>query len=266
MARLTRSDMEAALAFAAEVGKAASMRDRADLWMLERIADMLGSERAAYDQVDASSCRLLHDAVFSRSAPRATPHEWDLLGLGNPFTLFADRTGDPYFLAHRLTDIDQPPSGRSHADAIERVLPHGVQTRLPGEAASHWTLELERSGSDYSDRELLLLDTIRPALLGYESHRVLAAAIARLQELHQTTVPEGTLSARENEVLDLVAGGASNAHIAERLWISPATVKKHLENIYAKLEVGSRTAALAHTGRSLSSESHDGPRLDLWHD
>ncbi len=181
----------------------------------------------------------------------------------NPFTLFANRIGDPYFHAARLTDVDPHPFGRAHPDAIERDLPHGIQTRLPGEDGSHWTLELERSCSNYSDRELLLIDALRPALLSYEAHRVLADVIARLEELPRTRMLAGALSARENEVLDLVAGGASNAQIAERLWISPATVKKHLENIYAKLAVGSRTAALAHTGRSLSSEFHHGPHNSL---
>jgi DNA-binding NarL/FixJ family response regulator len=52
------------------------------------------------------------------------------------------------------------------------------------------------------------------------------------------------LTAREREVLDLVAGGATNAVIAETLVISESTVKKHLDNIYAKLGVGSRTAAV----------------------
>lgn len=259
MARLTRSDMEAALAFAAEAGTAASKPDRADAWMLESLAGMLASERAAYDLVDAASCRLLYDAVFPTPKTNTTAHEWDLLGVCNPFTLFANRIGDPYFRAHRLTDVDPRRFGHARADALERVIPHGVQTRLPGDAGSHWTLELERSGSNYSDRELLLLDAIRPALLAYEQHRVLAGVVARLQEIHPTAVREETLSTRENEVLDLVAAGASNATIAERLWISPATVKKHLENIYSKLEVGSRTAALAHTGRSLSSEAHDRP-------
>jgi DNA-binding CsgD family transcriptional regulator len=56
-----------------------------------------------------------------------------------------------------------------------------------------------------------------------------------------------TLTDREREIVDLLAAGRSNADIAERLTIAPTTVRKHLENIYAKLGVGSRTAAVAAT-------------------
>jgi DNA-binding CsgD family transcriptional regulator len=53
------------------------------------------------------------------------------------------------------------------------------------------------------------------------------------------------LTERESEILDLVAAGNTNAEIAEALWIAPGTVRKHLENVYEKLEVHSRTAAVA---------------------
>ncbi len=53
------------------------------------------------------------------------------------------------------------------------------------------------------------------------------------------------LTPREREILDLVAEGRTNAEIAERLWVSPVTVRKHLENVYAKLGVHTRTAAAA---------------------
>ncbi len=53
------------------------------------------------------------------------------------------------------------------------------------------------------------------------------------------------LSARELEVLRLVQDGRSNVEIAERLVVSLATVKKHLEHTHAKLGVHSRTSALA---------------------
>jgi DNA-binding CsgD family transcriptional regulator len=53
------------------------------------------------------------------------------------------------------------------------------------------------------------------------------------------------LTAREAEVLSWVARGKTNPQIAELLWLSPATVRKHLENVYGKLGVSTRTAAVA---------------------
>ena len=55
----------------------------------------------------------------------------------------------------------------------------------------------------------------------------------------------GTLTAREVEVLQLLAFGHTNKDIAERLFISPDTVKTHLEHIFEKLGTSDRTAAVA---------------------
>ena len=46
-------------------------------------------------------------------------------------------------------------------------------------------------------------------------------------------------------MLSWVARGKTNPQIAEVLWVSPATVRKHLENVYGKLGVSTRTAAVA---------------------
>jgi DNA-binding CsgD family transcriptional regulator len=52
------------------------------------------------------------------------------------------------------------------------------------------------------------------------------------------------LTARERQVLAWVARGKTNPEVAEILWVSPTTVRKHLENVYAKLGVHTRTAAV----------------------
>jgi DNA-binding CsgD family transcriptional regulator len=53
------------------------------------------------------------------------------------------------------------------------------------------------------------------------------------------------LTKREEEVLSWVATGKTNAEVAQILWLAPGTVRKHLENVYAKLGVGTRTGAVA---------------------
>lgn len=63
--------------------------------------------------------------------------------------------------------------------------------------------------------------------------------------LAPTVLPAG-LTAREVEVLRLVAAGRSNAQIASDLVLSEKTVARHLSNIFGKLDVGSRTAATAY--------------------
>lgn len=55
----------------------------------------------------------------------------------------------------------------------------------------------------------------------------------------------GCLTERERQVLERVAAGERNAEIAASLGISPLTVRKHLENVFAKLGVENRTAAAA---------------------
>lgn len=73
---------------------------------------------------------------------------------------------------------------------------------------------------------------------------VLASGIAR-RLVRRTLQPATALSARELEVLALVADGLSNEAIGRRLFLSRATVKSHLVHVFAKLGVESRTAAVA---------------------
>ncbi|MBC6446939.1 helix-turn-helix transcriptional regulator [Actinokineospora xionganensis] len=74
----------------------------------------------------------------------------------------------------------------------------------------------------------------------------LGAVPAEQEAAHLLTpAAPGGLTAREVEVLRLVAAGRSNPEIASRLVLSEKTVARHLSNIFTKLDVSSRTAAAA---------------------
>ena len=70
--------------------------------------------------------------------------------------------------------------------------------------------------------------------------------LRRVAELSGAPARRGALSTRELEVLGLVAQGKTSAEIAEALTISRHTVRRHLENVFAKLGVNSRAAAIAY--------------------
>lgn len=86
---------------------------------------------------------------------------------------------------------------------------------------------------DFSDREKAMLALIRPHLAELHTRRD--------RELRG----EPNLTPRQWEVLRQVATGASNTAIARTLGLSDATVRKHLENVFLRLNVQSRTEALA---------------------
>ena len=103
-----------------------------------------------------------------------------------------------------------------------------------------------------------LADAVRAAARG---EAVLHSAVTTrvLQELrdtlstHEPAAPPPTpqplvdpLSERELEVLELVAAGLTNREIAHRLFITVGTVKRHINNIYGKLEARHRAEAVAH--------------------
>jgi DNA-binding CsgD family transcriptional regulator len=84
-----------------------------------------------------------------------------------------------------------------------------------------------------SSRERVLLDLLRPHLT---LHR---------EKWRPSSPGLQSLTAREREILEAVSNGETNAQIAKRLWISPYTVRAHLENIFGKLNVKTRTEAAA---------------------
>jgi DNA-binding NarL/FixJ family response regulator len=82
------------------------------------------------------------------------------------------------------------------------------------------------------------------------SRNIVCAAPRAAAEAAQPLAAHEDLTAREREILLLVADGLTNATIGKQLWVTEQTVKFHLSNIYRKLGVSNRTEAsrFVHTG------------------
>jgi DNA-binding CsgD family transcriptional regulator len=138
-----------------------------------------------------------------------------------------------------LTDFVSASRFRRSEFYAEVHRPLGVEYMLqlhldPGETDAR--LEFDRFDSDFGRRDRAVLTLLLPYL-----RQFLRAARRRLPPLGAHDV----LTPREREVLQHVAEGRTNGEVAAVLGISQETVRKHLENVYAKLGVHTRTGAVA---------------------
>ncbi|WIN00801.1 response regulator transcription factor [Actinoplanes oblitus] len=125
---------------------------------------------------------------------------------------------------------------RARAPRVVIVTTYGTDAdTLPALDAGATSYLLKDASAD------VLIEAVRTAAAGRPT---LAPAIAdRL--LRRVRNPARVLTRREIEVMALVAEGLSNQAIGARLHLTAGTVKSHLARIYAKLDVDSRTAAIA---------------------
>ena len=172
---------------------------------------------------------------FARFQREAAPASSAVAALATVYALdVRDRLGavqTPTLVMHRREDR-----------ALPFELGHQLAAAIPGATF------VPLSGSDHfpwrGDSTEVLRRTL--AFLGVED--------SRLPEPESVTEPSGEepdadLSARELEVLRLVAEGLSDPEIAERLVLSPHTVHRHVANIRTKLRLPSRAAAAAQAAR-----------------
>jgi ATP/maltotriose-dependent transcriptional regulator MalT len=150
---------------------------------------------------------------------------------------------------------DESPLGAAEPYALELA---GDQAG----AAERWTAlgcpyeaALALAGADEEAELRRALD----AFQGLGARPAATIAARRLRERGARGVPRGprpatqrnpaSLTRRELEVLELVAQGKTNAEIAQALWLSPSTVRRHVENVYGKLGVRTRGQASAEAAR-----------------
>jgi RNA polymerase sigma factor (sigma-70 family) len=140
--------------------------------------------------------------------------------------------------AQRLDDVVSPREFRRRQFYVDVHRPLGIEYMLwlyldPGSDAR---LEFDRAEHNFSERDRSVLDLLRPHFRQFvraARRRAPAAAASR------------SLTPREREVISYVAEGRTNDEVAHLLGISAQTVRKHLENAYEKLDVHTRTGAVA---------------------
>jgi DNA-binding CsgD family transcriptional regulator len=125
-----------------------------------------------------------------------------------------------------------------HLELYDALRPYGEYfLKLPirpGPATRAFMFD--RCSRDFRERDKQVLELLRPHLI----------QVFRRRDAAETRKDAASaLTPREREVLALVARGHTNAEIAQALFLSQLTVRRHLENIFEKLEVRTRTAAVA---------------------
>jgi DNA-binding CsgD family transcriptional regulator len=231
-------DLHAVLEFV-ELAWARAGEQAFPLETLEALARVIPCDSVGYSDLDRLNRRTIEyvgtddagdDALF-----------WDIVG-EHPLCRHQQAYAD--FSATRLSDVisrRQLVGTRVYADWFR---PDGVVAEMEvgilRSRARTRNFVLSRTQGDFSARDVAVLALIAPHLARIHETTQLRH-VANLVEPGNI----GRLTTREAEVIELVAAGLTNAAIAERLWISPGTVKKHLDNVYAKLGVANRTAAVA---------------------
>jgi len=107
---------------------------------------------------------------------------------------------------------------------------------LPAPTGRGRVIYLERGKRNFTERERSLLELLRPSLIKMQ---------ARAEQHRHADQRPTPLTARETEILRLIAAGKTTREVATALVVSPHTVRKHIEHILEKLDVRTRSAAVA---------------------
>ncbi|MGV9376121.1 response regulator [Nonomuraea sp. NPDC003707] len=145
-----------------------------------------------------------------------------------------------------LMDLRMP--GMDGVSATRELAERGSEARVlvltTYDTDSHVLPAIEAGATGYLLKDAPRDELLRAVRAAARGEAVLAPSVAALLMSRVRRPAPGPLSPREVEVLRLVAAGATNREAAAKLFLTEATVKSHMLNIYAKLGVNDRAAAV----------------------
>jgi DNA-binding CsgD family transcriptional regulator len=239
-----------ATARAVEFGELAEFRTG----VLDLARELVPCESASYNELKPGIGGV-GTVVVSEPDEWLTEQSVELFGRlagENPLVAHYSRTGDGQPL--RFSDFIS--RRRLHAltlyDELYRPLDveHQIAFVLPSPPGEIVGIALNRHRHDFTHEEAAMLELLRRPLRAcyqrlVEREQLIDVLSATRDEQTETQALAMGLSERQTEIMRAVVGGASNAQVGVSLGISRRTVEKHLQNIYAQLEVTSRTQAVA---------------------
>jgi DNA-binding CsgD family transcriptional regulator len=239
---LRNGDLRAALDFVHEAATVVGGDDCFPPEVLEGLARLVPCDSVGYCELDRIGRRILKDVQRARVDEDHEELFWRIVPF-HPLCRHEEETGD--FSAMKLSDFVT--QRRLHDSRVysEWFRLHGaeheIEVALPAPLSHTKTFLFDRGrGPDFSERDRAMLNLIQPQLRWLHELGDLRRRLARAGGASGAQ----PLTEREREVVALVREGLTNAQIARRLWISPNTVRRHLENSFAKLGVHTRTAAV----------------------
>lgn len=247
---LRRVDLQAVLSFVVDVGELDFDRPY-PAELVARLADLVPCAALGYQEVDRRARRTALLVGIHGSVEVDEKEDELYWALGPcPIITYRSVTGD--LAATRLTDLvdwrryRELPIYRDYFAPFR--IDHMLDLALPAGPGQHRSFILfRRTGDgDFSRRDRAVLEMLRPHFSRLEAEASLRRQLSEaLRAWHGDGEPRpyAELTAREREIVELVAEGKTNAQIAAQLWVAPSTVKKHLEHVYEKLGVGRRAAA-----------------------
>jgi DNA-binding NarL/FixJ family response regulator len=141
-----------------------------------------------------------------------------------------------------VDDMSDEQQTLSRIGEVRTAAPQAKIVLLTVRMEAAWLADVTAAGIDAA-----IAKSASPATVGLLIREVAAGhvfhAFARRPARARDTSMVPELTARELEILQWVAAGASNGEIARELWVTEQTVKFHLSNIYRKLGVANRTQA-----------------------
>ena len=225
------------------VGGLLELDDPAQLPYLlaEPLKRLIPYDFLVYNEIDTATGAIV--TVSDPDGIEAGNAAFEAYAYQHPLINYYQRTHDPNVL--RLSDHISRPELHRLELYNEFLHPFGLEEMivctLPAAPKVAIGMVLTREKRDFSPDECDLLSRLRPYVLrAYQSARRRRGGAFSSDHLQSLG-----LTLREAEVLQAVRRGARNKAIAHELGITVRTVKKHLERVYDKLGVESRTAALA---------------------